>query len=59
MKIILSPAKTISKICERFSSGVEFSNKTNEILKNVPEVLVSKDYCKAFFICMMECVIKI
>ena len=40
MKIILSPAKTISKTCERFSSGVEFSNKTNEILKNVPEVLV-------------------
>ena len=49
MKIILSPAKTISKTCERFSSGVEFSNKTNEILKNVPEVLVSKDYCKAFY----------
>ena len=49
MKIILSPAKTISKTCERFSSGVEFSNKTNEILKNIPEVLVSKDYCKAFY----------
>ena len=49
MKIILSPAKTISKTCERFSSGVEFSDKTNEILKNVPEVLVSKDYCKAFY----------
>ena len=49
MKIILSPAKTISKTCERFSSGVNFSDKTNEILKNVPEVLVSKDYCKAFY----------
>ena len=49
MKIILSLAKTISKTCERFSSGVEFSDKTNEILKNVPEVLVSKDYCKAFY----------
>jgi len=49
MKIILSPAKTISKTCERFSSGLDFSNKTNEILKNIPEVLVSKDYCKAFY----------
>lgn len=49
MKIILSPAKTISKTCERFSSGFDFSNKTKEILKNAPEVLVSKDYCKAFF----------
>ena len=49
MKIILSPAKTISKTCERFSSGLDFSDKTNEILKNVPEVLVSKDYCKAFY----------
>ena len=49
MKIILSPAKTISKTCERFSLGVEFSDKTNEIIKNVPEVLVSKDYYKAFY----------
>lgn len=49
MKIILSPAKTISKTCERFSSGFDFSNKTKEILKNAPEVLVSKDYCKAFY----------
>ena len=49
MKIILSPAKTISKTCERFSSGFDFSDKTKEILKNVPEVLVSKDYCKAFY----------
>ena len=52
MKIILSPAKTISKTCERFYSGFDFSNKTNktkEILKNAPEVLVSKDYCKAFY----------
>lgn len=49
MKIILSPAKTISKTCERFSSGFDFSDKTKEILKNAPEVLVSKDYCKAFF----------
>ena len=49
MKIILSPAKTISKTCERFSSGFDFSDKTKEILKNIPEVLVSKDYCKAFY----------
>ena len=49
MKIILSPAKTISKTCERFSSGFDFSDKTKEILKNAPEVLVSKDYCKAFY----------
>ena len=49
MKIILSPAKTISKTCERFSSGFDFSNKTKEILKNAPEVLVSKDYCKSFY----------
>lgn len=49
MKIILSPAKTISKTCERFSLGVEFSDKTNEILKNVPEVLISKEFCKAFY----------
>lgn len=49
MKIILSPAKTISKTCERFYSGFDFSNKTKEILKNAPEVLVSKDYCKAFY----------
>lgn len=49
MKIILSPAKTISKTCERFSSGLDFSDKTKEILKNIPEVLVSKDYCKAFY----------
>lgn len=49
MKIILSPAKTISKTCERFSFGLNFLEKTNEILKNVPEVLISKDYCKAFY----------
>ena len=55
MKIILSPAKTISKTCERFSSGLDFSDKTNEILKNVPEVLVSKDYCKAFYMYDVMC----
>ena len=46
MKIILSPAKTISKTCERFSSGVEFSNWFQKIIARL-------------FICMMECVIKI
>ena len=49
MKIILSPAKTISKTCDRFSSGLDFSDKTKEILKNILEVLVSKDYYKAFY----------
>lgn len=49
MKIILSPAKTISKTCERFSFGLNFLEKTNEILKNVPEVLISKEFCKAFY----------
>lgn len=49
MKIILSPAKTISKTCERFKEGDNFTPKTKEIISRIPEILQSKEYMQAFW----------
>ena len=49
MKIIISPAKTISKKIESINKCEEFSEKTYEILEKVPEVRLSNDLFKAFY----------
>ena len=49
MKIIISPAKTISKNIESIDKCEDFSTKTYEILEKVPEVRLSNDLFKAFY----------
>jgi len=49
MKIIISPAKTVSKKIESLNNKENFSKKTYEILERVPQVRLSNELFKAFY----------
>lgn len=49
MKIIISPAKTISKTAKSFDLKEKFCNETLEILKEIPDVKLSNELYQAFF----------
>ena len=49
MKIIISPAKTVSKKIESLNNKENFSKKTYEILERVPQVRLSSELFKAFY----------
>ena len=49
MKIIISPAKTVSKKIEGLNNKENFSKKTYEILERVPQVRLSSELFKAFY----------
>lgn len=49
MRIILSTAKTISKSELKSNKKVEFSKFTNAILAKIPDVRLSNDFYRAFF----------
>ena len=50
MKIIISPAKTVSKKIESLNNKESFHKKTYEILERVPQVRLSNELFKAFYI---------
>lgn len=49
MKIIISPAKTVSKKIESLNNKESFHKKTYEILERVPQVRLSNELFKAFY----------
>ena len=49
MKIIISPAKTVSKKIESLNNKENFHKKTYEILERVPQVRLSNELFKVFY----------